>query len=368
MRKLKIVTHTRPDVDAVFATYLILERAKNKAEIEFIFLKGGDENLLVDVRNSIFIDRGEKGLDHHGKGSITSTHLAAKEVGLVKEKWMQPILRYVYRVDLKGKSEPFDVNDILKALGREKISDEEIMQIGLKIAHCIFEFHRTNMQRDNAFALKVMRKYLKEKKKPERFKRYMKQLENPRFQRKCDFTEIMTASKEIEGKEKAEKFGKILLDFLYRDFEKFEAAKKEVLERAQILKLGKYTIVAGISDNPKFNPAARLLANADIIIQRNSDGHCQIYFNCKKLKKDAEKLARKIVKLLRTLEAMKSGKKINKNLEEIGKLEEIPEWYFFMTPEGCPAIFNGSLTAPLVPITKISLNEIIEIVKASLQA
>jgi len=363
-----IGTHTRPDVDAIFAIALL----KQKYRIDEIhFTKEGDVAFLPQIlfRNMKWVDRGRRDYDHHGKvGTSTSTELVAREIGLDKEKWIQPILSFVEKVDLEGKSLPFDMNDILKSIVREsKVSDEKIMEIGLKIANALITFHKEGLRRNNTFALEVIKEFLIPigKEIPERFKKYMEDLQNSKFQRTCDFCEIIIGVKKLQGKERAVEFGKLLLSFLYKDFERFQEATEEV-KKAQIIKVGRYTLVAGISDNPKFNPAARKILKADVIIQKNSSGHVQIYFNYQTLK-NAKEIAKEIIKWLRILECHTQKRVIPKrDLKQAERIEEIPEWYLFM-PKGCPLILNGSLTAPEVPVTKIPFEQIIATVEITLR-
>jgi hypothetical protein len=39
------------------------------------------------------------------------------------KKWMKPIIGHVHRSDLQGRSEPFDLGDMTKAISRELNDD-----------------------------------------------------------------------------------------------------------------------------------------------------------------------------------------------------------------------------------------------------
>ncbi len=374
MKEEIIWTHTRPDVDAIIAVALLC-MYKGRKKMKFFFDKEGDRLIAPQLyfKNMRFIDRGRRDLDHHidyhNQEGVTSTDLVAKELRIDEEKWLQSILRFVRRVDLEGRSLPFDFNDILKSIARDfTVSDEEMMKMGIEMANAIIEFHRRKLERHNEFGLKILEEFFKKRRVeiPERFKKYMKLLKNPRFQRVCDFIEIVVGLKETKNEECAVAFGEMILEFLYKDVERFNRAKKELEERARIIRMGKYIICAIVSDNPKISPAARSLFKADVVVQRNKDGHVQIYFNYQKLKK-AKEIAKEIVRFLRILECIEQERKIPKGSLQVERVEEIPEWYFFTPAGGGPLILNGSMTAPNVPVTKIPFPKIIETIKLVLK-
>jgi len=347
-----IATHKKPDEDVVVAVALLkMEGMK----IDGFWFRGeGDETLppQIQTKNVVWIDRGRRVFDHHGIPGKTSTDIVAEELGIAKEKWIQPILRHVRRVDLKGRSEPMDLNDMIKSIARELNNDEEIMKLGVEIATAIIEFHKRNMKRDNKRAAMIIREFFGEE-MPERVHHYYELLQNPNFNRPCDFAELATVKPEL---------AKEVLKFINADIQKYEAAQKDV-ERAQKIRVGKYLIIAGMSDNPKFNPRARKVGAA-MVIQKNSSGHVQIYFNNKILSPvTIEKISGDLIEILRMREiSLDPTKKMppKNNLRKPEKIEEVPEWYLFVGEEGGRLILNGSLTAPDVPPTKIDFSEIIE--------
>jgi hypothetical protein len=278
--------------------------------------------------------------------------MVAEELGIAKEKWIQPILRHVRRVDLEGRSEPMDLNDMIKSIARELNDDEEIMKLGMEIATAIINFHRNDMGRDNQKAAKIIQEFFGEE-MPERVRHYFKLLKDPNFARVCDFVELATVNPDL---------AKEVLKFISADIKKYEAAQEDV-EKAQKVRVGRYLIIAGISDNPKFNPRARK-AGAAIVIQKNSNGHVQIYFNNKILSSGAiERISEDLIEILRMREiSLDPTKKMpsKNNLRKPEKIEEVREWYLFIGEKGGGLILNGSLTAPDVPPTKIEFSEIIE--------
>jgi hypothetical protein len=346
-----VATHTKPDEDAIVSVALLKwvgVRIKG-----YWFHKEGDTTLhpQLQFENVLWIDRGRRVFDHHGIPGKTSTDIVAEELGIANEKWIQPILRHVRRVDLEGRSEPMDLNEMIKSIAREFNNDEEIMKLGVEIATAIINFHRNNMRRDNQKAAKVIQEFFGEE-MPERVGHYFELLKNPNFVRVCDFVELAIVNPDL---------AKEVLKFIGADIKKYEAAQKDV-ERAQKIKVGKYLIIAGMSDNPKFNPRARQVGAA-MVIQKNSSGHVQIYFNNKILSPvTIERISGDLIEILRMREiSLDPTKKMppKNNLRKPEKIEEVPEWYLFVA-EGGRLILNGSLTAPDVPPTKIDFSEIIE--------
>lgn len=355
-----MATHTKPDEDAILSVAL-LKRMGFKIK-GYWFYKGGDEAPppQLEFKDVLWIDRGRRVFDHHGIPCKTSAQIVAEELKIAEEKWLRPILRHVHRADLEGRSEPLDLNDILKAITREITNDKEIMRIGIEIAMALFDFHEKNLMRNNALARKIIEEHFIERKMPERIQRYYQLLLNPKFQRSCDFTEIVCGAKEPE------KLGKSILSYLEADIQRYQRAKEEVKNAQKIVVSvpRMWFIIAGTSDNPKFNTAARAMGAA-VVIQRNTNGHTQIYFNNKVLPTGTVvAVSEDLIAILRmreiTLDPNKKMPMNKKGLRSLGQIEEVPEWYLFNGERGGRLILNGSLTATEVLPSKIPFEEIIE--------
>lgn len=355
-----MATHTKPDEDVIVSVTL-LKIAGITIE-GYWFRKEGDESFPPQLifKDILWVDRGRQIFDHHGIQGKTSTQIVAEELGIAKENWIQPILRHVYRSDLEGRSEPMDISDITKAISREIKDDEKIMMLGVEIANSLINFHKNNMERDNKLAMSIIEKYFKGKEMPPRIRQYYHLLKNPRFQRSCDFVEILVGS----GK-KAEEFGETILTYIEADIQKYQLAIEEVKEAQKVIvsvPLG-WFIVAGISNNPKFNVAAREI-KAALVIQKNTDGHVQIYFNQKVLPSQIiASVSEDLIEILRLREISLKKEKLPSNkkiLRSPAKISEVPEWYLFVGERGGRVILNGSLTSPEIPASNIAFSEIIE--------
>jgi len=359
---LVIATHKKPDEDSILSVAL-LKMAGAKIE-GYWFYGEGDAGVSpqFEFKNVVWIDRGRRDFDHHGIQGKTSTHIIAEALGISNEKWLQPILRHVKRADLEGRSEPMDLNDMIKSISRELNDDLQIMEIGVKIATAIIEFYQKGMKRNNKEAAIIIKEFFGDEKMPERIRHYYQLLQNPNFSRPLDFGELATVNAEL---------AKQTLQYIVADIKRYQEAEADV-RKAKKIRVGRYFVFAGESDNPKFNVKAREMGAA-IVIQRNSDGHVQIFFNNKILGAQVVEIAEDLIEVLR-LKEISLDPDLSKNLLRIksilrstGKIEEVPQWYFFKGEKGGCLILNGSLTSPDVPVTRIPLEEIIEFTKDTLR-
>jgi hypothetical protein len=281
-------------------------------------------------------------------------------------------LALVRRSDLQGISELFDASDIIKCMQRNhRISDEEIVEIGVRIIQDTIEFRKNALARDNQWVREIIFDFLKEKMVvPPKFQRYLELLANPRFQRQFDLVEIGMTERARSEKE-AKDFVKKLLELEYEDSGDYLEAL-EIVKKAWKKKVNELIICAAITDNPKFNQAARSQEGAAIVVQRNSNGHTQIYFDSEKVH---EQLMDAIVSMVRLEECLAQGREIPKcDLRKPTRIEEIPEWYYYVAPtivgkKKKPGrfILNGSLTAPEIPPSKIPWETLLYVIECAIR-
>jgi len=358
------VTHTRPDIDATVACYL-------GGYTPTIFLKGGDE--AGGFANVVTIDRGHGELDHHGKKATdTSSSLMAAKFGLTS-KHVQQLLNLVYKSDIEAISLPFDLSDINKCLQRNlKYSDEKVLELGIRLVADTMEFRKNSLQRENLWVQTIIAQFLANKEyKPTEMLKYLQQLSKPGFERPFDLVEVLVAEKTQHGEEEAKKFGETILSLLYEDITMFFEAKKE-LANAQTAVINGITVMAVKSDNPKINPVCRN-AGADIVVQRTTDGHNQIYFDTNRGKVN-DSIIDALVSMLRLEECLVQGHPApTTDLRVLEYAENIPEWYFRKfpatkeKPKPGRLILNGSLTAPDIPPSKIAWETILYIVDSAVR-
>ena len=363
-----IGTHTNPDLDALAAIRFLLEAYPElKKKYKVVFLKGGDEK-LDGLSNMILVDRGQGELDHHQlRSQETAASMVAKKFGLDKDPINQKFLEIVKANDLRGETKILSIGDIIKRLAHNKdLPDEEKLKIGLRLIDDAMEFQRKHLIRDHQFAKELYQDLKRYNFLGYEVRRYFER-QNEKFQRPFDLVEILTAEKTVRGKEEAIKFAKELIRLISKSESDFQKALQE-LERAWIIFLDKKDFfIAGESNNPAFNKAARS-KGAILAIQKSEEG-CQIYFDFKKVSPEEADM---IMAIIRLLEQVYQKKKILITdfffLSERGKLKEIPEWYYFVSNDknGGRFILNKSLTATdseEIPETKIPLEKIVEVVK-----
>lgn len=383
-RKNSKGTHTAVDLDVVASFYLDEDYGGvDPEQTVVIFLRGGDESLdSVNIEGLTLIDRGRGPLDHHGRQKLnsreTSASLVAKKLGVAEDKYVHQLVGLVERKDLQGISLPFDVADIVSCIQKTRelreLNDEEKLKLGIRITRAAMEFRKRGLTRDNQLCQEIIVDFLEERKSmkvPEKFQQYFDKLENPKFERPFDLVEILLGEKAQHGEEEAVRLVKTLLDIVFNDSVKFYLAEKEFREAEMKIAIGNILIVAHGTNNEKFNPAARA-GGASIIIQRDSAGLTQISFNTGNPDINDE-LTNRLAAMIRMEECLVQGRTIPDF--DLGSSEwvcEIPEWYYYKAPalgnkKPGRFIMNGSLTAPDVPPSKISLETLFYIAQCAVR-
>lgn len=164
----------------------------------------------------------------------------------------------------------------------------------------------------------------------------------------------------------------VALDAIYQNQAEFWSKSREEFERsAQIEEIvwrkedgtegRRFNFVTLESDDEQVTKFARSRhgANAGIVLQKKSSGHVQIH--------TSPKLGLKLydlAKIVRVEEQERNGNRViitdPLKLSSDGTLREVPQWFFH---EGMQKLMNGSLTAELVPPTKIPLARLRELVR-----
>jgi hypothetical protein len=207
----------------------------------------------------------------------------------------------------------------------------------------------------------------KAEKIPEKLTQYIDKLQNERFDRPFDIVEILVGEKAQFGEEEAVKFIKTLLGFVFNDSIKFYQAKQEFREKATKKEIKGILMTVHCTNNEKFNPAARS-EGASIIVQRDTDGHTQIFFSTDDPLLNDD-IIDSIAAMVRLEECLFQSNAIpDIDLAQSEWVDGIPEWYYYKAPQlgnKKPGRFvmNGSLTAPDVPCSQIPLSTIFEIVQ-----
>jgi len=369
-KKYSTATHEGPDLDVV-ASFALLKERYGLEMTHPLYLKGGDE-VINNSFGVIPIDRGQTEFDHHGKRiQETSAWLVAKKLGILEERAVQQLLSLVKRSDLQGISLPLDLSDLTKCVQRNQgLSNQEKLEIGIRAVEDTLFFRRNSLQRDNQWIRKIISDFTLAKEIISlKIQRYCDQLKSEKFERAFDVVEIGVAARKQFGKKLAEKLVNELLEFVYQDSVQFFMAKKEIKEKAMRIMIKGKTIIACVTDNTKFNPAART-EGALVIIQRNTSGHTQISFDTKRVN---PRLPDTLVSLFRLEELLIQEHEIpNIDLRRPGKISEVPEWYFYCAPQigrKKPGrfILNGSLTATDIPVSQIPLETLLHITSCAVR-
>ncbi len=382
-----IAYHESPDSD-VFGTIALLfmelcEKKKIKLEkavsmFKFLPLRNGDCS-ISSIKECIFVDRGHKDFDHHGTTAGSSFEIALTKLGLARERWLTTIRKVIYNSERKGFSNAFDINEISKVIGRSRLNEREKIELGVKTAYMVLLFHKRGLERNADITKRYIQDFFAEKKEkmPKRFKLYEAQMDKETFQRPCDLCEILSASLEEYGEKKTKRFGETLMELLYEGFVKYKEARKNRREFNEIIVREGYPVVVidAFSKNILLNEKSHVVAMKNggvIVIQKNKKGNVQVFFRTDVIN---EEVSRSIVGEYRALELKAQDKNIpisKKSLYKTGAVPEIPEWYYFLGDKRGDGtrgmfIFNGSLTAPDVPPTRIDLQVIVEVACSELR-
>lgn len=403
---VNIGTHPRIDPDVVAATWIeLIKQGKTLEEVNIMpFLTAGDEVVSMRLENLIVLDRGSTDRDHHINGRSehgeTSTSLTAKKCGVQDDPHIQSLVNEIQRNDLQGITQSFSFCHVIKAAQRNStLTDQERMSIGLRVIDNAMEFRKRGLQRENLWVQSLLIKFIEEvedKFIPEDFQRYIRSLSNLKFQRSFDFVEILVAEKTIRGEEEATRFLNVIARLIHRDGYNHYKAWAMVQRTPYKNLIGDIAIIANDPRDPtskdkecmlRFSSAARRYAKieldgrAAIVIQYSPEDGTQISFDMDARCRDGQYLIptgliEDIVAVLRLEECLIQDRQLRGlDLVTPNTIPEIPEWHFFCTHKllkktkpGTPPsfsnkrpgrfIFNRSLTAPDVPLSKISFETI----------
>ena len=376
--------HERVDLDLIGAIYFnmypltgldIEKMLKILKTNKYWGLKNGNEPIVNRFSNMVLVDRGHGPSDHHGKkNGETSSSLTVKNSGIEITRPIEKLLGLIGRHDLHGDTLPCDISCAVKALQRkEGISDQERIEMGLRFIHYALVFAENTIERDNEWVQSHIVSFLQGKNLvPPTMERYMNQLGNPRFNRLFDIVEIGGGYRLLNGKEMAEKFLHEILELIYLDAVKFfDPQMTKDIELTEQITIRRVKIAFGKSEGVKFNVRLRRQFGVDVIVQRKKDKHTHIFFQ--KGGEAHEGIIENIISIIRLEECLIRNRaipRIDLRREEI--VIGIPEWYFYKgeprgKEEGGRFIFNGSLTASDVPVSKIPWGTLKYIIQKAVQ-
>ena len=330
----------------------------------------GNKKIINNLANLILVDRGQGPFDHHGYGKEGETSASLmvrhyKNSTPTQEKF----LRLVYRHDKKGETLVCDASHISKCVQRNsKLTDIQRIKIGLELIFHAILFGEKKLKRNNAWVRDQIIDFLKTKNIiPPNLQRYVDLLESTRFSRPFDIVEILTHKKEEDGEEAARDLAEKVLEFVYADgIMIFDPGLAEDVEKTKIINIRGSRIAAGKSDHLKFNTMLRNYYGANIVVQGKSDGHLQTFFETGTVD---EEVVLNITSMIRLEECLIQHRSIPRiDLRRKETVKGIPEWYLYKgepKDQKCqPAyfVFNGSQTAPDVPVSKIPFETIVYII------
>jgi len=112
------------------------------------------------------------------------------------------------------------------------------------------------------------------------------------------------------------------------------------------------------SDEEVAHMAARVVAKPDLVIIKRSSGHVQMFASSKGYGKPAIVMMDKVVRALRVAEGSKGS-----DAELVSENFEGSPWYYHVIAQ---SVFNGSHSAPMVPTTELSVEDIKSLVSSNI--
>ena len=261
----------------------------------------------LEEEGYILIDLGNSRFDHHKLGpeniKISTAHMVAKYLRIEERPDLQKMLEFARRDDLEGKG---------------TMSNDTI---------------------DRTFGLSGLLTTLN------------KGLgDNP--QKILDVVLTMLTAHLIEENKRYE--------LMPKEYQELKTQDK--IKEFPAIHLGqKLKIIYAESDNPGLAGYLRSRAvGADLVIQKASTGHTN-FVSRQQAKLQLKKLAR----LLKLMEAQKNGITLvdSQELEKPGRTDKLPHWFY---DSRANTIQNGGLSPQGIPATKLTYNEIEQLVKDGL--
>jgi hypothetical protein len=361
MKKInRIITRKNPNLECGFFAALLayLVRARINLGIttgnlvwEFISTASGE---IKTDEQTICFNVGGGQFDQHGKEEnkslckMCSLNFVEGQYPFLKGRlWLREVFRLVQNNDVYGERisrHPFNLREIMNGLAYVKDNEPMLILDWLTLAFCgVFENLKDGQDIKKVFDPQIL----------------VKGVEKYEPSQKAWFEELLQLGIGVIKKHNAWAEKAIAV-----------AEEKNYFEEVFVPSVGKTVkVISVFCDSIKTGPVARS-HGYDLVIQYNSDGHCQIhggYIKSDGIKKwlDLSCLSQD----LRFSEARFQGKKIltNQNWQASGMIlfadGTVNPWYL---AEYRTSIYNGTLSSKDVAPTRIRPNKMFDIVVSSL--
>lgn len=390
-----VVSHYLPHLDEIFAAWLIQRRVGPIASFIFWGTGGGTIDGRApeehEAEGNWLIGIGRSSTDEHVEGeptSICAATLVARRFGMGCEMTAR-MLAYLDRIDSKGGADSFSLSEIIKAWyqmlkGPSDFHDRVVSFIEdvFLIIEALYNkedfetYDPADLDRFTAFlksktggALGGARELLEclavSRKLGDWLDRKQRNVKPDPF----GLAVILTALRQSDMCDTEREAIEIeLFEALYDRQRRFVIAGEiKVHRRSEVKTLTgrgkrkKIVIVSAFTDDSAFNRWARSKEgiNAGVVIQRNPDGHTQIFTS----NRQGIDLANVAVKVRRAEMAKRSVQPTGNLAVVTGFAKGCPEWFLH---HNFGLLLNGSDTHRDVPCSQLSLDELHDIVERTL--
>lgn len=393
----RAVTHHRPDLDELFALWLLSRFGKqvypglSRSPIQTIdaglSLTPGETGDKWLDRGCVVIGALGGQFDEHGKGDGKSAaSLTAEFLGLADNAGLKPILAYAVKADDKATDGPFAMARLIKDMHSAGVPLEQVRRIVDRWLDSLYDVFMNRYEKTSEL---MSVKQIAIDWFLERFGQRLNQAPTCTFQDVMDAPEIKVQLTEAMTGELAhiQKYldvqmdeedpfsfagvvyamqmdsfppsmviedARIVLNAKVFVQQQFMAAIDDFASKARMLADCPVRVAVIRSDNEQMNRAARASdPQLALIVQVRSSGHVQIF-------SDHRRDLRPILARLRDEESrMRGGRRLPIwRLYEPGTLLEIPEWFGFEKYGKVIAVFNSTVKTCRVPRTILSIEQV----------
>lgn len=334
-----LISHVCPHFEEYVAFCLI----RLFADEDWLNKHASDNLVLVGVGGGEF-DEHPTANEERTKGHCAAT-LIAESLGIDSDPTLKPLLDFVFKRDTKKGEERFDLAHVVKALNR-KFEDKPII-----VLRWVF------------MALGALRE----------------EEENQLGEKRFYFSHVLEAVDRKYGNNpiKVLWWAKLTMDALYQEERDLIKAGEKFSSAAQIeeipidnKRVARLVTVKSGDDQMRAFALSPNGGKATVLVLQQPSGNTQIFlsrnggFGFKSW--EATKVVQDIIRMLRIREQEISGRVITTtwaDLEKEGFVPGVNTWYFH--PEGL-FILNGCLTRPHPIPTRLTLEQIQEIVRIAM--
>lgn len=401
-----IVTHAAPHSDELRAVWMARRWGRKQfpgiQNADIILVDAGSQpprGLSVEhwerqgyLATGVWFGAGdEHGLNAEKRKAHCAATLMADRMGIQGDTAIAAILKQEVPTDRSGSSHAFDLSSLIKAWHTDGLHINQVISLFTTAADAQYAYlggtlgtepdpqvfkrlalswlaERTNFRETDAKSALELARQLRVSGTVDlsEFLDFSRRVIKPGTVPWADLEGIAVAMEAAgETADDIRNFVYLNLDIKWRQRQRYEAAIDEFQIKGSFMTVGAYEVAFIESDNDQMNRAVRHGApEASIMVQRKSNGHTMIF---DQHHRGGHRMPmRPIIKRIREAEWKAKGRTkplpLNLLISQ-GTTTSVPEWHLF---EGND-IFNGTVTAPNKPKTRLTGHQVMMNIKDALE-